>query len=241
MSTRVFVDGACSPGALVTIPAQDARHLAVVLRAERGDAIVVVADGRAWQARLETLDKDAMTARVVEAVHERREFPVPLAVLQALPKGNKMDDVVEKVTELGATRIVPVRCAQSYGSDAPAKIKRWRRIARAAAAQSKRSIVPQVDDAMDLTLALTAFAKDAHVLVAWERAPLGSLASSLERADVDRALAIVVGPEGSFSHEELEEIRRLRCDLVSLGPTTLRTETAAAAAIAAVAALRSWW
>ncbi len=240
MSTRVFVDSPCVAGALVTIAPEEARHLALVLRAKPGDAVTLVSEGEAWDARLVEVRREKVTAQIVDR-SAGGELPVPLIVLQALPKGNKMDEVVEKVTELGAARIVPIRCERSYAGHSPAKLERWRRIARAAAAQSGRLIVPAVDETMDFAVALERCAGEAHMLVAWEEATPGSLASALERAAPDRALGIVIGPEGSFTSDELAIADRIGCHRVALGPTTLRTETAAAAAIAAVAALRTWW
>lgn len=241
MSTRIFVQDACAPGALIRIESDDARHLSLILRAQPGDPVTIVSGRTAWNAALEEVGRESATARILERAGEAGELPVPVAVLQALPKGNKMDDVIEKVTELGASRIVPIRCERAYGGESPAKLERWRRIARAAAAQSRRMVVPEVDATMPFEAALELFASQAHTLVAWEQAPAGSLASALAQAAQNRALAIAVGPEGSFAPQELEVATRLGCDLISLGPTTLRTETAAAAAIAAVAALRGWW
>lgn len=237
---RIFVDQPCGPEARVVIGPDDARHLLHVLRARAGDLVTVVAQGTAWSAVLEEVAADSAVARIATREDDARELPLPIVVLQALPKGNKMDDVIEKVTELGAARIVPVRCERAYGGESASKLDRWRRIARAAAAQSKRLVVPPVDATMPLAEALARFANEAHVLVAWERAQPGSLARALAQSE-SRMLAIAIGPEGSFTQQELDEATRLGCALVSLGPTTLRTETAAAACIAAVAALRGWW
>jgi 16S rRNA (uracil1498-N3)-methyltransferase len=241
VSTRIFVEQACEPDARIAIRPEDARHLALVLRAHPGEPVTIVSNGTAWQAVLEEVSGDRASARILERARESAQLPVPVVVLQALPKGNKMDDVIEKVTELGASRVVPIRCERTYGGDSGVKLERWRRIARAAAAQSQRLDVPTIEATLPFSEALGRFAKEAHVLVAWEQAKPASLARALASDERARALAIVIGPEGSFTRQELEEAARLRCDLVSLGPTILRTETAAAAAIAAVAALRGWW
>jgi len=238
---RVFVDQACAPNAQITLEPNDARHLMRVLRMKEGEAITIVHAGEAWHAKLDEVGSDHATATIVEQLKGMSsELPVHVIVLQAVPKGMKMDDVVEKVVELGAARIVPLRCARSYGGDSDVKIERWRRIARAAAQQSQRLIVPDVEQPLRFHDAIDRFAATSHVIVAHEGAAQGSLAASL-RCDANATLAIVIGPEGSFTNDELQLATNAGCDLAWLGPTILRTETAAAAMLAAIAALRGWW
>lgn len=206
-----------------------------------GDAITIVHAGQSWRGVLNDVGGDHATATIVDRTNDRQsELPVEVAVLQAVPKGMKMDDVVEKVVELGAARIVPLRCARSYGGDSAQKIERWQRIAHAAAQQSQRQIVPEVEQPLRFHDAINRFTATSHVIVAHEGAAKGSLAAALQR-DANAKLAIVVGPEGSFTGDELELATNAGCDFAWLGPTILRTETAAAAMLAATAALRCWW
>ncbi len=238
---RVFVSAQCDLGAQVELERDDSRHLALVLRMKPGEHITIVAGGRAWRAELTQIHGDRASARIIEPGPQASpELPIDVTVLQAVPKGTKMDDVVEKVVELGASRIVPMRCARSYGGDSANKIERWRRIARAAAQQSQRSIVPVVEEPLSFSEAIGRFAAISQVILAHERAQPGSLAAAL-RNGASRPIALAVGPEGSFTDDELREARDAGCDIASLGPTILRTETAAAAMLAAIAALRAWW
>lgn len=238
---RIFVDQACAPNAQIALEPSDARHLARVLRMKAGEAITIVHAGEAWHAKLNNVESDHATATIIEHSKDTpSELPVEVIVLQAVPKGMKMDDVVEKVVELGAARIVPLRCARSYGGDSDVKVERWRRIARAAAQQSQRLIVPDVEQPLRFHDAIDRFAATSHVIVAHEGAAKGSLAASLRR-DANAKLTLVIGPEGSFTDDELKLATNAGCDLAWLGPTILRTETAAAAMIASIAALRGWW
>ena len=238
---RVFVDQTCAPNAQIALEPNDARHLVRVLRMKAGETITIVHAGHAWHAKLDDVGSDNATATIIEQTRDTpSELPIEVTVLQAVPKGMKMDDVVEKVVELGAARIVPLRCARSYGGDSDVKLERWRRIARAAAQQSQRLIVPDVEEPLRFHDAIDRFAATSHVIVAHEGATQGSLAASLRR-DAKATLAIVVGPEGSFTNDELQLASNAGCDLAWLGPTILRTETAAAAMLAAIAALRGWW
>lgn len=238
---RVFVHHPCAPGALVELDPGDGRHLASVLRMKPGDRIAVVSAGVAWRADVIELARGRARAMIVERSDERSsELPFDISVLQAIPKGTKMDEVVEKVVELGAARIVPVRCERSYGGDSGHKIDRWRRIALAAAQQSQRLVVPEVDTPATFPEAIARFSARSRVIVAHEEAPQGSLKQAVERSSREQ-IAISIGPEGSFTADELRIATTAGCDIASLGPTILRTETAAAAMIAAVAALRGWW
>jgi 16S rRNA (uracil1498-N3)-methyltransferase len=238
---RVFVSAPCGPSVKIKLDSEDTHHLRDVLRMSAGDPITVVCDGIAWDANISTLSPHGATVSVLQRSSQASsEFPVEVIVLQALPKGTKMDSVIEKVVELGATRIVPLRCARSYGGESDAKLLRWRRIARAAAQQAQRMIVPAVDQPTNFDAAIAQLACSAHVIVASERARPASLSEAVRR-ETQKPMALVVGPEGSFTDDELRYAAEAGCDLASLGPTILRTETAATAMIAAIAALRGWW
>jgi 16S rRNA (uracil1498-N3)-methyltransferase len=166
---------------------------------------------------------------------------VEVTVLQAVTKGARFDDVVEKTVELGARRIVPVECARSYGEATEHKVERWRRIARAAAQQSRRRSLPAVEEPATWETAIARHASMMPVVVGWERSTKGSLAEVIRRCAGAVALAIAVGPEGSLTDEEIEFARCAGCSMAWLGPTILRTDTAAAAMLAAIASGCGWW
>ena len=243
MSTpRFFVDTGCAPGLDVELHVDDAHHARNVLRMHGGDALVIVHGGGAWDATLLDDAAGSVRARIGKRRAEARgELPVSVSVLQALVKGAKFDDVVEKTVELGARRIVPVRCERSYADASRHKLERWRRIARSAAQQARRLHVPIIAEPMEWADALESFRGDARPLVAYENAPPGSFAQALGGIAAARDIAIAVGPEGGLSAAEVEAARAAGCAIVSLGPTILRTETAAAAMLAALAASAGWW
>lgn len=234
---RFFVDGSVTAGSTIALESDDAHHAAHVLRLRADAPIVVVAKGTAWDAVIAAAD--CRTAHVLRPSPDGGgDIGIDVTVLQALTKGAKFDDVVEKCVELGANRIIPVRCERSESDASAHKVERWRRIARAAAQQSRRNIVPAVDEVRPFGDALNAVR--ATIIVASERAPRGSLAEVL-RAQADAiAFAIAVGPEGSFTDAELAAAKAAGGSFVSLGPAILRTETAAAALLAAIASVRVW-
>jgi len=242
MIPRFFVDELCEPGREVDLDGADARHANVVLRLRAGDPLIVVRDGTAWDATLTEVLASGARARIVSAREEAGgELPAAVTVMQALTKGAKFDFVVEKAVELGARIIVPVQCERSYAEAREHKLERWRRIARAAASQARRRYVPSVAEPIVWASALASWKSSPPPIVAYERAPAGSLEEALERACPAPNVAVAIGPEGGLTEAEVEAACSAGCALVSLGPTILRTETAALAMLAALAARCNWW
>lgn len=238
---RFFVDGTPTPGSEIVIGGADAHHAVNVLRLGAGAPVRLIAGGVVFDGELLRSSGNSIVVRVGGvSVDQLGELPVAVVVVQAIGKAAKFDDVVEKCVELGATRIIPARCARNVSEHA-GKVERWQRIARAAAQQSRRRILPDVEQPQDVVELLGRLSATHLALVADPGAPARSLADALAAAEQNRPLALFVGPEGGFTEVELASARAASAKLVSLGPTTLRTETAAAALLAAAAALRAWW
>jgi 16S rRNA (uracil1498-N3)-methyltransferase len=239
---RFFVATQCAPNLEFDLEPDDAHHATSVLRVGPGERVVVIDATGPWDATVVDVSKHGVRIRAVAALrHDTGELPAEVTVLQALIKGAKFDEVVEKTVELGARWIVPVRCERSLAIPGALKIERWQRIARAAAQQSRRRQLPEVAQPAAWADAVAAATRAMPLIVAWEGAPKGSLAQAAGRVADEAAFAVAVGPEGSFTDDEIETARDAGCIFVSLGPTILRTETAAAAAIAAIAAKCGWW
>lgn len=239
---RFFVSSALDAESVVPLDPDAAHHAVAVLRMDVGDPLVLVRGGQAWDAVLASIDKHGVRANVIARKDvDGGELPVEITVLQALTKGAKFDDVVEKTIELGARRVVPVCCSRSYGSATAFKIERWRRIARAAAEQSRRRVLPDVEEPVSWREAVESFAPRMPVIVGWERSAKGTMRDAIARCRDAIAAAVAVGPEGSLDDEELEIARKSGCTFVSLGPTILKTDTAAAAMLAGLATGCEWW
>ena len=241
-SPRYFTSESVTDGAVLQLDEADAHHASSVLRCKTGDPLTLVAAGVAWDAEIASIGRGGVSARAIQASAEQTgELPAQVVVLQALTKGAKFDEVVEKSVELGATRIVPVVFARSETEGSANKIERWRRIARAAAMQSRRRIIPDVDAPLDWEIALERHAPGALTLVAFEGASRATLEHAIAKYQRDCAVVIATGPEGGLQRDEVELARARGAHIVSLGPTILRTETAAAALLAAVASRLGWW
>ncbi|HKV54897.1 MAG TPA: RsmE family RNA methyltransferase [Candidatus Binataceae bacterium] len=227
---------------IVALDAVDAHHAANVLRCKVGDPLTLVSSGVAWDAEVASASKKGVDVRAVRTSDDQGgELPSPVVVLQALTKGAKFDEVVEKTVELGVARIVPVICARSEAEGNPHKLERWQRVVRAAAMQSRRRMVPVVEPAMGWADALARFAPGSFALVAFEGAPARSLGNAMQSYRAGSPVVIAIGPEGGLEVGEVETAHGLDAHVVSLGPTILRTETAAPALLAALASSAGWW
>jgi 16S rRNA (uracil1498-N3)-methyltransferase len=237
MRDRFFVEGVHAAGDRVALATDDARKLVTVLRKRSGDRVQIVDSGGVAFAA--TLDVDGRDVRAtLGEILDRGpvEASLQVTIAQAVPKGQKMDFVVEKATELGAFAIVPVRSARVIGHDtSPAKVERWRRIAKSAAQQSGRARVPAVADVHDTASLLATFARFDRVYVAWELADPAPLRDVFD-AELPGAssVMVVIGPEGGFSADEVAAAIGAGARAISLGRRILRTETAALVVLSAI-------
>lgn len=237
MRDRFFVEGVHAVGDRVAFAPDDARKLATVLRKRSGDRVQVVDSGGVAFAATLAVDGHAVAATLDEHLDRGDvETALRVTIAQAVPKGQKMELVVEKATELGAHAIVPVRSARVLGhATSPAKVERWRRIAKSAAQQSGRVRVPEVADVHDWDALLATFANYDRVYVPWELAEPAPLREVFERElpSANSAL-VVIGPEGGFAADEIECARNAGASAISLGRRILRTETAALVVLSAM-------
>lgn len=220
----------------------DLHHAAHVLRLSAGDEVEIVApDGRVMTVELTSAPHDALTGRVVRVEEPLAGMRTRVALFQGLAKGDKLDLVVEKAVEIGVDAIVPVIFERSVIRLTPERARqrgdRLRRVAVAAAKQSKRTAVPDVSDPVEASALPALLAGYDIVLVAWEdapRAPGIGAALSHTGSTMPSSVAIVVGPEGGFTPAEVDALVRHGARQVSLGATVLRTETAGIVAAALV-------
>ncbi len=234
--TRLYVDGPLASGDLLQLPATAAAHVARVLRARDGDPVVLFnGDGREYESRIETVRGTRVAVAIGAARTVDRESPVALTLMQCLPRGDRMDWIVQKATELGVTRIVPLVSRRSVikitAGQADAKAAHWRAIAVAACEQSGRNRVPTIDTPRGLDEHLGAIGAAGTRLVFDPQAEPGAADSGCRHAAAPLAVDFVVGPEGGFEPQELDGLRIAGFRGVRLGPRILRTETAAIAAL----------
>lgn len=243
--TRVFVESALDPGSIVELAKATGAHLAKVLRAHSGDEVVLFnGDGREFTAVIETVRGSRVSASIGAARSIDRESPLQLTLVQCVPRGDRMDFIVQKATELGVVRIVPVLSQRSVvrldSAHAASKQAHWRAVAVSACEQCGRNRVPSVETPQPLLNYLGASGSPAtatgllRLVLEPERASRtqrGRHATDIESPSSASRAEIAIGPEGGFTPEELEAFDLSTFSRVALGPRVLRTETAAIAAI----------
>ena len=240
MSNRLFVSGALINGAEIELDGDRARYIGKVLRARVGDPISVFnGEGPEWPATITRISKTAVGLRLGDSIEAGTESSLKIHLVQGVSRGDRMDLVVQKATELGVKRITPV--LTEYGvvklnSDrAEKRREHWQKIANSACEQSGRTRLPLIDtplpmknwfgnkpEKVDTELILV---PGAHATLAETPAPATKV-------------CVLIGPEGGFSESEYQDAAVSGFRTVSLGPRVLRTESAA---IAALAVLQSLW
>jgi len=229
-----FVEGIYGAGQTLTLGGDDAHKIVDVLRKRSGDSIQIVdSTAQRFDATLEIEDR-TVRARLDEQLARAAEERLEIMVAQGLPKGQKMDFVVEKLTELGVAAIVPLYSERSIVVDTgSAKLDRWRRLAKTAAAQCGRDTIPKIEEPLAFQDIIKSFSQYDCVLFPWELAEREPLRAVLPRlVKSARRVLIVIGPEGGFSHAEAEAAQRNGAHVIGLGTRILRTETAAMVVVA---------
>lgn len=234
---RFFVDGAPSDD-VICITGDDAHHIARVLRMQPGEPLTICdGAGMDYACTFEGMDGGAACCRVLSQTPSRGEPSVAATLYMALPKGDKMDLIVQKATELGACCVVPYVAARSVsrpdGKSLAKKIARWRKIAREAAMQCGRGRVPEVQDCVSFAQAVQQAAAAELPLFLYENEQQTTSRAVLS-AHPFASAALMIGPEGGFADEEAQAAAQAGLQSVSLGPRILRCETAPLAALAAV-------
>jgi len=238
--TRLFINGRLKVGKTVELDAERTHYVGRVLRLQEGSALTVFngEDGE-FAATVSAVGKHSATIGVENYLETATESPLTVHLVQGISRGERMDYVIQKATELGVKRISPVFAAHGVVRlDATRAAKRrdhWQRVAESACEQSGRIRPPLIDEPMPLNDWFGAKTSDADIdLILLPRAATALTSLSPPRTKV----CLLIGPEGGFSHDEYEDALAAGIKAVSLGPRILRTETATAAAIAVV---QSMW
>lgn len=238
-TTRIHVDQTLALATELALPPQAAEHVARVLRMNEGDMLTLFnGDGYDYAATLITVGKREVTLRIEEREPVTNESPLSLTLAQGVARGEKMDLIVQKATELGVARIVPLFTERSEvkldPSRAEKRLLHWRAVAASACEQSGRVRVPEVTPAQTLQEWLRSLKDDGTQRLAL--LPEGNLrARELRFGDTGGLL--VVGPEGGLGDRDVAALKEARFEGLRLGPRILRTETAGLAALAALQAL----
>lgn len=228
------------------IEGDDAHHLLHVMRARIGDKIIV-SDGRSREvlAEIAGIEGKRVLASVLEELPMNAEPKVNVWIAQSLPKGDKMETVIQKCTEIGAARFIPFLSARTvvqYGAEKEAKrLERWRKIAKEAAEQAHRNRVPEIDAPVTWQRLLQLAGEADAALFCYEKESGTMLKDALRRVfpngggdAAGKIVLLVIGPEGGFTEQEAAEAERAGCVPVRMGARILRAETAGMAGLTCI-------
>lgn len=240
---RTFVDLPLRVGDTVALPAAACDHLLRVLRLATGAALVLCnGDGNDYQARLCDVGKRGACAQLLAVCANERESPLPVVLAQALARGEKMDWVVQKATELGVAAIAPVITERTEvrldDERAQRRLAHWRAIAAAACEQCGRARIPSIIAPQPLPTCIAGVDPDAlRLMLDPDGEPLHAIVAGERSRAAGASIHLVVGPEGGLSERDLAQLRSGGFRGLRLGPRILRTETAGLAALAALQAV----
>ncbi len=235
---RSHVDQPLAVGQRITLPEDSSLHLLRVLRLEPGDAVTLFnGDGHDYTARLLTAAKRGAEAEITGREPVPRESPLRITLVQGVARGEKMDLVLQKATELGVDGFTPVVTERTEvkldAERAEKRMAHWRGVVAAACEQSGRAVLPRL--VQPTALANYAGAETADIKLVLD--PQGDVGLAGVSPQPGQSIALVVGPEGGLSERDLATLRAAGFRGLRLGPRILRTETAGLAAVAALQAL----
>ena len=230
---RFFItaDHGLKSGDNIEITGDDARHISFSLRMAKGDPVTVCDMARyEYSCVIDGFTDHSGSLRVISVTASENEPPYSVTLFQAMPKGTKFDTIVQKAVESGVSRIIPFissRCVSrpsdlKFGN----KSERYNRISAEASKQCGRAIIPDVGFPVDFRTAVSMASKSAIPLFCYEGDGTVTLKELLEKSEDCSEISVVIGPEGGFSHEEVEFAKKCGMAICGLGRRILRCETA---------------
>lgn len=218
----------------IEIIGEDVKHITQVLRAKKGEQLIIcnIDTNLNYLAQIEQITMQSVLCTILEQLQNSAESKIEVTIFQGLPKADKMEYIIQKNTELGVKKIVPVimkRCIVKWeekGSDK--KIERWQKIAFSAAKQSGRDAIPKVENAITIKQLEKEILNYDLVLLAYENEKVNTLKAQLQsiKSFEGMKIGVIIGPEGGIDIEEVEKLAMQGAKIITLGNRTLRTETA---------------
>ena len=238
---KFFVENSNIAGNVCTIEGDDVKHIYKVLRLKDGDRININnCEGVEYIGEILEVNKKEVKVNLIEKVELNNESPVKVYLFQGLPKAAKMDLIAQKCTELGVKEITPIITERVVvkGNETSEfkKVDRWNRIALEACKQSKRSIIPKINQPIDFNTLVETLKEFDLVIVPYENQEnqgMRYVKNQINDKDIKK-VAIIIGPEGGFEESEILQLKDEGSFIVTLGPRILRTETAGFVALSLI-------
>ncbi len=227
---RFFVEEKQIDGDRIWIDGSDLKHIRDVLRLREGEKIEVSCNSNTYISEIIELGKKEVILKIVDRYKGKNEPSNYIILYQGLAKGSKMDTILQKCTEIGVSEFYPLETSRAVvkiknEKKSSSKVKRWQEITDQAAKQSKRDILPKVNKVLSFDQMIKSLEKEKNIIVPYEEERQRSIKSGLKNIE-DKKIHLIIGPEGGFEEEEIEKLKMIGANIVSLGPRILRTETA---------------
>lgn len=215
---------------LLNIEGEDVKHIKDVLRLKSGESIEVSCEETLYICKIVNIQNSKIISEILDSHKGKNEAPIHLCLYQGLAKGQKMDLIIQKATEIGVREIYPVVTNRTVVKindmkKENKKVDRWNKIALEAAKQCKRDVVPIVHNIISFEDVLNLFKNEKNILAPYEEEESIHIKDIIHKFS-DGKINILIGPEGGFESEEIEKLKEIQSQIVSLGPRILRTETA---------------
>ena len=232
-----FVDDENIVDSSIYVEGDDYKHIKNVLRMKEGEVIKICnkKNGDSFKTKIKKISDTKIICDIIEKM-ESTEPSVRVDVYQGLPKSDKIEYIIQKSVELGVHSVIPVemKCCIAKMKNPEKKIKRWNLISEAAAKQSKRSIIPKVDNIIDIKKLCEEIKKYDLAIVAYEKENKKSIKDLIKKNDKLESIAIIIGPEGGIDESEVEMLKDSGAKCATLGKRILRTETASSAVLSMI-------
>ncbi|HEX2924987.1 MAG TPA: 16S rRNA (uracil(1498)-N(3))-methyltransferase [Ruminiclostridium sp.] len=234
--SRYFVEKSQISDNRVIIYGEDYQHLKKVLRAQAKDVITACCDGFDYIAEIEEVNNNSIICTIIDKTKNLTESAFKVTLFQGLPKSDKMELIIQKCVELGVFEIVPViteRCVSRINTekDAQNKVARWQKIAREAAKQCNRGIIPNIHYPINFKEAVELASKAGLSVIPYENERTVGFKEVAAQCQRITDASIIIGPEGGFEEKEVQIAEEKGVKKISLGPRILRTETAGMVAL----------
>lgn len=232
---KFFVKNEQVKDSYIEIINDDFNHIKNVLRLNKGDYIQIGNSdtGENYKSKIEEIKSDIIKCKIEQKIKETTESNVEIHIYQGLPKADKMELIIQKCTELGVKKIIPVSMKRSIvklsGKDEKKKIERWQKIAEAASKQSGRDKILQVENILDFKNITDMIENYDAFIVTYEKEEINTLKNELIKLKCieNPKIAVLIGPEGGIDLKEIEILKTKNAKIITLGKRILRTETVA--------------
>lgn len=227
---RFFVNKEQIHGDIIEIVGKDTNHIKDVLRLKPEDIIEISSEGKVYICKIIKFNNKKVFTKIIKSFQGKNEPPIHIALYQGIAKGDKMDYLIQKVTEIGVKEIYPIITNRTVvkiknKKKEQSKLDRWKAVAEEAAKQSKRDFIPKVQNIMNFKEMLDKLEGERNIIVPYEMEKNISFKNILNNIE-GKMINLIIGPEGGFEEEEIQLLKSVGGQSITLGPRILRTETA---------------